>query len=849
MAELKSYTIVPDSLYVERNADKQLHGIVEAMQRPGYVLVSRQMGKTNLLLRAKRIWENSSDLYVYIDMSNIDETEKECFQSLIDTAIDTHEDELGSVRERITELRRKNIAKSPVQAHNEELRALLSVVKGKLVFILDEIDSLTRTDFSDNVFSQIRSVYFSRVNYPQLEKLTYVLSGVVEPTEIIKNPKISPFNIGEKILLDDFDIKEYHEFINKADLQRFGGAVIEQIYYWAGGNPRITWDICYELQHKKEITTNTVDSLVKEMYLTSFDKAPIDTIRNLVKEDRDLRDAIIQMAYGKGSTLSDKLKSKLYLAGIVNYNENDVRIKNKIISESLSLGWLQKIAEEEKGLLGYAIELHSKGLYDASIDKFNAYLKNNEFPSSSAPIYNFLMGSCYYYLSQYEPALKYLLLGCKDPKNYPHEYREGSFLAGVCCVNTNHPEEALAHFEDVMNGDERDTVFYSSKLNALTVRQNLYAGDNERIAEVESGFKELLLLQDSEELGNTKVYAAYHLGIMLSSERQEEALDAFNVALSYAGNLAKPRILLGKYMVVPEEERPALVDELIETVKDIKTVPRRLDPDKGMDIDESILLQILHLIYFNSADRWGDIKGQTSLLPNSYGDSLFQLLLLSVNYTDFYGEGCQRLVNELHENINSEDYNISAEFKLHVLKFYAYLNSTEENEKEYLDELQKSEATVDGFGLLILRQYVMTQFNKKDYRAIVRNTEWVIERYPRKMTHQDLAIRALFEYCLMNSYYAEGDIQSTIEIGRLILSYIDDVIKANNNSITYLTEIRNSAQKTLFLGENREPLRSTKTFRRNDKVKVRYVNSGATAVRKYKYVEEDLKLGNCVLVD
>ena len=228
------------------------------------------------------------------------------------------------------------------------------------------------------------------------------------------------------------------------------------------------------------------------MYLTSFDKAPIDTIRNLVKEDRDLRDAIIQMAYGKGSTLSDKLKSKLYLAGIVNYNENDVRIKNKIISESLSLGWLQKIAEEEKGLLGYAIELHSKGLYDASIDKFNAYLKNNEFPSSSAPIYNFLMGSCYYYLSQYEPALKYLLLGCKDPKNYPHEYREGSFLAGVCCVNTNHPEEALAHFEDVMNGDERDTVFYSSKLNALTVRQNLYAGDNERIAEVESGFKELL---------------------------------------------------------------------------------------------------------------------------------------------------------------------------------------------------------------------------------------------------------------------------------------------------------------------------------------------------------------------
>lgn len=848
MAELKSYTIVPDSLYVERNADKQLHGIVEAMQRPGYVLESRQMGKTNLLLRAKRIWENSSDLYVYIDMSNIDETEKECFQSLIDTAIDTHEDELGCVRERIAELRFKNIAKSPVQAHNEELRTLLSVVEGKLVFILDEIDSLTRTDFSDNVFSQIRSVYFSRVNYPQLEKLTYVLSGVVEPTEIIKNPKISPFNIGEKILLDDFNKKEYQEFINKADLRRFGDAVIEQIYYWAGGNPRITWDICYELQHKKEISPNTVDSLVKEMYLTSFDKAPIDTIRNLVKEDRDLRDAIIQMAYGKGSTLSDKLKSKLYLAGIVNYNENDVHIKNKIISESLSLSWLQKIAEEEKGLLGYAIELHSKGLYDASIEKFNAYLKNNEFPSGSATIYNFLMGSCYYNLSQYEPALKYLLLGCKDPKNCPHEYREGSFLAGVCCVNTNHPEEALAHFENVISGDERDTIYYSSKLNSLTVRQKLYAGNKEKIAEVESGFNELLLLQDSEDIGNTKVYAAYHLGIMLSSDRPEEALEAFNTALSYAGNLAKPRILLGKYMVVSEEERPALLDELIETIRDVKTAPRRLDPDKGMDVDESILLQVLHLIYFTSADKWGEIKEKASLLPYSYGDTLLQMLFLSINFSDFYGEGSQRLVNELHDNINSVDYSISDEFKLHVVKFYAYLNSTEENEKEYLEELRRSEAIIDGFGLLILRQYVMTLFDKRDYHTIVRNTEWITERYPEKMTYQDMAVRALFEYCLMNSYYAEGDIQSAIEIGRLILSYIDDAIKASKNG-TYLTEIRKSVQQVLYLGKSREPVRSAKTFGRNERVKVKYVNTGEIEVKKYKYIEEDLREGNCVLVD
>ena len=55
---LRKYTTIPNHLYVERNADKQLKNIIEEMERPGYVLVSRQMGKTNLLFNAIRKLEN-----------------------------------------------------------------------------------------------------------------------------------------------------------------------------------------------------------------------------------------------------------------------------------------------------------------------------------------------------------------------------------------------------------------------------------------------------------------------------------------------------------------------------------------------------------------------------------------------------------------------------------------------------------------------------------------------------------------------------------------------------------------------------------------------------------------------
>jgi hypothetical protein len=51
---LKPSTIIPSDLYVDRAADRQLRQIISDMGRPGYVLVARQMGKTNLLLHAQQ---------------------------------------------------------------------------------------------------------------------------------------------------------------------------------------------------------------------------------------------------------------------------------------------------------------------------------------------------------------------------------------------------------------------------------------------------------------------------------------------------------------------------------------------------------------------------------------------------------------------------------------------------------------------------------------------------------------------------------------------------------------------------------------------------------------------------
>ena len=849
--ELKSYTIVPDSLYVERKADLQLHSIVEAMQRPGYVLVSRQMGKTNLLLRTKRKWDNSRDLYVYIDMSNIDETEKECFQSLIDTAIDTHEDVLGKVRERIQDLRRTNITKSAVQAHNEELRALLSVIEGKLVFILDEIDSLTRTSFSDNVFSQIRSVYFSRINYPVLEKLTYVLSGVVEPTEIIKNPKISPFNIGEKILLDDFSHDEYMTFVKKAGLETFGNDVLERIYYWTGGNPRMTWDVCYELQHKTNLTTETVDTLVKKMYLTSFDLAPVDAIRTLVKEDRDLRDAIVQLAYDKGNALSDKIKSKLYLAGIVNYYDNDVRIKNRIIKESLSLSWLQKVEEEEKGLLTYAIELHGKGFYSDSLERFEIYLKNNDFPDENAPYYYYYMGSCCYHLKNYEKSLHYFTIAPIDPKASLLDYRSENFLSGADCLKLGEYADSLVYFDNVMQGDTRDWYYYSAKLNSLAARTRLAKGNTAKLEEVEKEYKEILSLSEEPGIEGVKLYAAYQLASMYSSKDKEESARLYDQALSFASETDKPRILSEKFYVVADDDKPALLNELVASIEYIETLTDTLEPDKALGIDEDVLTHVLFIIYSYAHDFWGLVNKKIALLPYTYGDCLFNIFQQSFNHsTELFGEGASRLIGELYDNLGVPEQSVSAENVLEVYKFNSFLHYTADNAQEYLTHLRITVENIDSFGLLVARTYAWGLFEQKNYRAIINELDWIPDRYHEGISHQDAVTRALFEYSLLMSYYSTDDRIHAHDMANLILSYVEEEIRlASERNQDTLTQVRDAALQILSILRNREPVRSTKTYGRNERVKVRYLHDGHEDTKKYKQVEDDLKKGICIIVE
>src|SRR5207247_958341 len=74
-----------------------------------------------------------------------------------------------------------------------------------LVIFIDEIDVVRGLPFStDEFFAGIRECYNRRAEDAEYERLTFCLLGVASPSDLIRDTRLTPFNIGRRIELADF---------------------------------------------------------------------------------------------------------------------------------------------------------------------------------------------------------------------------------------------------------------------------------------------------------------------------------------------------------------------------------------------------------------------------------------------------------------------------------------------------------------------------------------------------------------------------------------------------------------------------------------------------------------------
>ncbi len=240
--------------YVRRQADDVLY---QALQQREfcYILTSRQMGKSSLRVRTMQRLQNAGVRCGVLDMTMLgtrQTTPSQWYASIVRRLI--------RVFNLSTDFRswwRDRANLSPVQCLAEFLEdELLKEVPGPIVLFIDEIDATLQLDFSaDDFFALIRALYNNRAESMSCRRLSFVLIGVAISSDLIANPRITPFNVGKSIVLDGFSWHEAAPLLpGLKGLVQDPVATLKEILVWSGGQPFLTQKICQLVREQTSLS-------------------------------------------------------------------------------------------------------------------------------------------------------------------------------------------------------------------------------------------------------------------------------------------------------------------------------------------------------------------------------------------------------------------------------------------------------------------------------------------------------------------------------------------------------------------------------------------------------------------
>src|SRR5262245_11005557 len=183
--------------YVARDADRQLFEAL-ATGEFCYVLTARQMGKSSLMVRTAARLEEEGIAAVVLDLTALGQnlTAEQWYDALLNAVgkrlgLEEALEEFWSAHPRLAPLPRFMAALR---------RRVLAPFPRQSVLFLDEIDVVPALPFStDEFFAAIRACYNARTQDPELRRLGFCLLGVASPSDLIRDTRLTPFNIGQRI--------------------------------------------------------------------------------------------------------------------------------------------------------------------------------------------------------------------------------------------------------------------------------------------------------------------------------------------------------------------------------------------------------------------------------------------------------------------------------------------------------------------------------------------------------------------------------------------------------------------------------------------------------------------------
>lgn len=301
-----------DKLYVQRPEDKRFKNQLTGRGTMTTIRAARQTGKSSLLVRGLRDAREQGIKVVRVDLQSFDREVFQTPEKFLRCLLDEF-----ALQLRLNEVELTKIWSSSNKTPQSRLTHFLEdnvLCKSDcpIIFALDEADKLLPTDFRSDFFGLVRSWHNSASWDERWENLNIVLVVSTEPFLLIADLLQSPFNIGAKLYLADFNELQVAWLYRQHHLppQEWDSPAIMSLL---SGHPYLTRQAFY---------TMYIDGLTwAELERAAIvDNGPfsdhLDHLYGIILNNVDMREAIKQVL-GRGYLQDEEMGYRLMRAGLI----------------------------------------------------------------------------------------------------------------------------------------------------------------------------------------------------------------------------------------------------------------------------------------------------------------------------------------------------------------------------------------------------------------------------------------------------------------------------------------------------------------------------------------------------
>ncbi|NMG09447.1 AAA-like domain-containing protein [Brasilonema sp. UFV-L1] len=343
--------------YVVRSADRLLY---QALKRGEfcYILNARQMGKSSLMVHMMHHLQQEGFSCAAIDITRLGSENVTPTQWYKGFAVELWQNFnlFGKVNLKAWWNEQKDLSSIQCLSRFLEEIILTHVENEKIFIFVDEIDTVLGLNFPVNdFFALIRFCFNQRSINPEYQRLTFALFGVATPSDLITDHQRTPFNIGQAIQLNGFQIHEAQPLLNGlTEKVSNPQVVLKEVLDWTSGQPFLTQKLCKFIRRcsstiptngEAQWVENLVQNYVMENWESQDEPEHLRTIRDRILNTKLKSSQLLEiyqqiLDLGEVVSVDSPEEKELLLSGLVVKQQGVLKVHNRIYELIFNQNWI-----------------------------------------------------------------------------------------------------------------------------------------------------------------------------------------------------------------------------------------------------------------------------------------------------------------------------------------------------------------------------------------------------------------------------------------------------------------------------------------------------------------------------